>query len=87
MIITALPLELALLIIALTNLWHHIIMILILLEFFRIKGFLIIRSSYAISLHPSFIFIYLVLMVCEASLGLSLVTRLTRGVGGDELEL
>merc|ERR1711872_830272 len=84
-IITALPLELALLIIALTNLWHHIIIILILLEFFRIKGFLIIRSSYAISLHPSFMFIYLVLIVCEASLGLSLVTRLTRGVGGDEL--
>ena len=77
----------ALLVIALTNLWHHIIIVLILLEFFRIKGFLIIRASYSISSHPSFMFIYLVLIVCEASLGLSLVTRLTRGVGGDVVEL
>ena len=75
-------LELAFYVIALKHMWHHIIILVILLEFFSIKGFIFIVLFSSIRLHSSILFFYLVLMVCEAGLGLSLVSSLVRRGGG-----
>lgn len=70
--------ELIFYVFALRRQWHHIIMLVILLEFFRIKGFLFITVFPSIRLHSSVLFFYVVLIVCEAGLGLSLVSSLVR---------
>ena len=75
-------LELIFYVFALGRQWHHIIILVILLEFFRIKGFLFIVVFPSVRLHSRVLFFYVVLIVCEAGLGLSLVSSLVRGGGG-----
>lgn len=58
-------------------------MIMLLLEFFSVKVFVICSIKTLIILNPIIIFIFSVLMVCEARIGIGLVVRLTRERGGE----
>lgn len=61
------------------------IIILILLEFFRIKGFVILSIKTVRLINPGALFLYSVLIVCEASLGIGLVVRIRRGRGDERV--
>jgi hypothetical protein len=85
-ILTAL--ELVIYIALYTSFWYHVIMLLIILEFFILKGFfftslVIFRGS----LETFFIFLFTALAVREASLGISLLTVLARAHGNDYLRI
>lgn len=71
-----------------TSFWYHVIILLIILEFFILKGFfftglVIFRGS----LETFFIFLFTALAVREASLGISLLTVLARAHGNDYLSI
>lgn len=71
-----------------TSLWYHVIMLLIILEFFMLKGFFFIRLVIFIgSVETFFIFLFTALAVREASLGMSLLTVLARAHGNDYLRV
>jgi len=71
-----------------TSFWYHVIILLIILEFFILKGFfftslVIFRGS----LETFFIFLFTALAVREASLGIALLTVLARAHGNDYLRI
>ena len=71
-----------------TSFWYHVIMLLIVLEFIILKNFLIvILIIYCLSLENVFLFFFRALAVSEASLGISLLTVLSRAHGNDYLRI
>ena len=58
-------------------------MIMLLLEFIRLKVFLVCALKTLTMLNPLTIFIFSVLVVCEARMGIGLVVSLTRERGGE----
>ena len=64
---------------SLTKIWYHVILLLLLLEFLRIKGFLLCRMMLTVKISALFLFFFSVIIVCEARMGIGLVVRLTRG--------
>jgi len=78
-----LVLEVSIYMLSLAKVWFHVIMILILLEFISIKGFVIISIKAASFLNPAILFLFSVLMVCEARLGMGLIVRIRRGRGDE----
>jgi len=71
-----------------TSFWYHVIMLLIVLEFMILKNFLmVILIIYCLSLENVFLFFFRALAVSEASLGMSLLTVLSRTHGNDYLRI
>ena len=71
-----------------TSFWYHVIMLLIVLEFMMLKNFLmVILIIYCLSLENVFLFFFRTLAVSEASLGMSLLTVLSRAHGIDYLRI
>ena len=70
-----------------TKVWAHVLVVTVILEFFRIKGFLI-ATAIVINFSSSIlVFFFLVLMVCEACLGISLIVTLGRATGGETMSI
>ncbi len=65
--------------------WYHVIILLLLLEFFRVAGFALSVIRWSSFLSSLFLFFFATLIVCEASMGIGLVIALTRGAGGEGL--
>ena len=71
-----------------TSFWYHVIMLLIVLEFIILKNFLmVILTIYYLNLENVFLFFFRALAVSEASLGISLLTVLSRAHGNDYLRI
>lgn len=83
MFIILLGLEVFVYIISLAKVWFHVIIILILLEFISIKGFVVISIKSASLFNPAMLFLFSVLIVCEARLGIGLIVRISRGRGDE----
>jgi len=66
-----------------TKSWGHVLVVIVILEFFRVKGFLLCRRLVGGFLRSSLIFFFVVLIVCEACLGMCLVVCLGRARGGE----
>lgn len=56
----------------------------LILEFFRIGGFIAASTLRTTTMGPLIVFLFAVVIVCEASVGIGLIVRLTRG-RGDEI--
>ena len=84
-LIVLLALEVFIYIVCISKVWFHVIIILILLEFFRIKGFVILALKRVNLINPGAVFVYSVLIVCEASLGMGLVVSIRRGRGDERV--
>nr|UDF84435.1 NADH dehydrogenase subunit 4L [Phyllodiaptomus tunguidus]UDF84448.1 NADH dehydrogenase subunit 4L [Phyllodiaptomus tunguidus] len=70
---------------ALLNNWFHIIMILMFLEMMMLQIFLIVMTLCLNLFSLSFLFLFSTFMVIEASLGVSILTLITRSHGNDFL--
>jgi len=57
------------------------------LEFFRIKRFIICSILIVVKLRALFMFFFSVIIVCEARIGIGLIVRLTRGWGDEAVEI
>ena len=75
--------EVLIYVLVITKKWYHVIILLVVIEFFRIKGFILTRLLWTQSFTSLFLFLFVTLMVCEASLGIGLVISLTRRVGDE----
>ena len=64
--------------------WSHVIIIILILEFFRIGGFMAGSVLRVATMGPLIVFLFAVVIVCEARVGIGLIVRLTRG-RGDEI--
>ena len=71
----------------LIKIWYHVILLILLLEFLRIKGFLLCRLILTTKIRGLFLFFFSVMIVCEARIGIGLVVRLTRGCGDEAIEI
>ena len=76
--------ELVLYVIRAVKVWAHVIMLILILEFFRIGGFIACSIVSTRGLNPLAIFLFAVVIVCEARMGIGLIVGLTRG-RGDEM--
>lgn len=76
-------LELFIYLLVLIKVWFHVIILMLFLEFFSLKAFLLCTIKRLMFISPMIIFIFSVLMVCEARIGMGLVVRLTRERGGE----
>merc|ERR1712198_717977 len=74
-------LEFAVYLFRLMKIWYHVILLMLLLEFLSIKGFLLCRLMLTTKIRGLFLFFFSVIIVCEARMGIGLVVRLTRAVG------
>jgi len=63
--------------------WHHVIMILILIEILILQGFFFFALLVTFLLSLNFLFLFSTLMVIEASLGISLLACVSRSHGDD----
>merc|ERR1712180_15381 len=80
-------LEILIYVVALLNSWYHVIILIILLEFLRVKIFVISSLVLIIQIRGLFLFFFVVMIVCEASIGISLIVRVTRGRGDEVIEI
>lgn len=80
-----LALEIFIYIVSMTKVWFHVIIILILLEFFSIKGFVVLAIKSTNLINPGALFLFSVLIVCEARLGIGLVVSIRRGRGDERV--
>jgi len=78
-------LEVFVYLVSVAKVWFHVIMMLILLEFFSIKGFVVLALKRVTLINPRALFLFAVLMVCEARLGMGLVVRVSRGRGDERV--
>lgn len=63
---------------------HHLLSMLLSLEFLMLGGYLVVIFSVGlIGLDTLVLFLYLFVVVCEASLGLGVLISLVKGFGGD----
>nr|AYV63063.1 NADH dehydrogenase subunit 4L [Lovenula raynerae] len=85
MLIMFIGLELIFYTLSLLKNWFHVMMILMVMEMFMLKNFLLINLAAINTLSPSLIFIFTTFMVMEASMGMSILTLLTRSHGNDFL--
>nr|YP_010406806.1 NADH dehydrogenase subunit 4L [Labidocera rotunda]URC16607.1 NADH dehydrogenase subunit 4L [Labidocera rotunda] len=67
--------------------WYHVILLMLILEFFSIKGFVICSMLLISKISSLFLFFFSVMMVCEASMGMGLIVSLTRGWGDEAIEI
>ena len=84
LILIILRVELVLYLIRAVKSWSHVIILILVLEFFRISGFLSCALIRVGGAGPLIVFLFAVVIVCEASIGISLIVALTRG-RGDEI--
>jgi hypothetical protein len=87
LVLTITFLECFLYVICLVKSWYHVILLLIVLEFFSIKRFIICRLLVSVKIRALFIFFFSVIIVCEARIGIGLIVRLTRGCGDEAIEI
>ena len=80
-------LEILIYVVALLNSWYHVIILIILLEFLRVKIFVISSLVLITQIRGLFLFFFVVMIVCEASIGISLIVRVTRGRGDEVIEI
>lgn len=59
-------------------------MLILILEFFRVRGFVCCSLAGTRAVGPLVVFLFSVVIVCEASIGIRLIVALTRG-RGDEI--
>ena len=87
-IIILMGLEILIYVFVYTSFWYHVIILLIVLEFIILKNFLmVILIIYGLKLENVFLFFFRALAVSEASLGISLLTVLSRAHGNDYLRI
>lgn len=67
--------------------WYHVILLILILEFFRIKRFLLCNMIMISKVRSLFLFFFSVIIVCEARIGIGLIVRLTRGRGDEAIEI
>lgn len=67
--------------------WYHVILLMLILEFFRIKSFLLCNIMIIRKIRSLFLFFFSVMMVCEARMGIGLIVSLTRGRGDEAIEI
>lgn len=59
----------------------------ILLEFLRVKIFVMRSLVLMRQIRGLFLFFFVVIIVCEARIGISLIVRVTRGRGDEVIEI
>lgn len=87
-VIILMSLEILIYVFVYTSFWYHVIILLIVLEFIILKNFLVVvLIIYVLKLENVFLFFFRALAVSEASLGISLLTVLSRAHGNDYLRI
>lgn len=66
-----------------TKLWYHVIMLIMILEFFRLKRFVVCSLFRPPAWGSIILFALTVIIVCEARIGMSLIVSITRRRGDE----
>lgn len=80
-------LEIFIYLLCLIKSWYHVILLILILEFFRIKAFVLCGILLITKISSLFLFFFSVIIVCEARIGIGLIVRLTRGRGDEAIEI